>query len=73
MILEQLESKLRDRRPETVVEFQAKPPLLASATAEAQPTVPVGVVIMSVGGFLIICVMLVAFGAGIEHRRARYP
>ncbi len=69
MMIEKLESKLKERWSDTHMELQTKSPLLASATADAQPTVAVGIVVMSIGGVLVICATLVAFGASIEPRR----
>jgi hypothetical protein len=68
-MIEELESKLRDRWPDTHMEFQTKPSLIEAATADAGSTVSVGLVILSIGGILVICTMLVLFGATVEQRR----
>jgi hypothetical protein len=70
MMIEELETTLKDRWPDTNMEFQDKPVLIASATADAQPIVPVRVVMLSIGVILVICTVLeVAFGAKIAQRR----
>jgi len=69
MRIEELESKLRGRWPDTYMEFRTKPLLIESATADAEPTVSVGIVMLSIGGILVICTMLVLFGAKVEQRR----
>jgi len=70
MMIEQLESTLQDRWPDTNMEFQTKPVLIASASADAEPIVPVRVVLLSIGVILVICTVLeVAFGARIAQRR----
>jgi hypothetical protein len=68
-MIEELESKLRDRWSDTRMEFQAKPSLIEVATADAPSTVSVGLVILSIGGILVIWTMLVSFGAKVEQRR----
>jgi hypothetical protein len=75
MRIEELESTLRDRWPDTNmefqnIEFQTKPVLIASAAADAEPIVPVRIVMLSIGVILVICTVLeVAFGARIAQRR----
>jgi hypothetical protein len=71
MRMEALESKLRNRWPDTHMEFRSKPLLIESATADAQPTMSVGIVMLSIGGILVVCTMLVSFGAKVEQRRQR--
>jgi hypothetical protein len=68
-MIEELESKLRDRWSDTHMEFQTKPSLIETATADAGSTVSVGLVILSIGGILVICTMLILFGATAEQRR----
>lgn len=68
-MIEELESKLRDRWSDTHMEFQTKPSLIEAATADAGSTVSVGLVILSIGGILVICTMLILFGATAEQRR----
>jgi hypothetical protein len=67
--IEELESTLRDRWPETHMEVRTKPRLIEAATAEAQPTASVGIVMLSIGGMLVICTMLVSVGVKVEQRR----
>jgi hypothetical protein len=70
MRIEELESTLKDRWPDTNMEFQAKPAFIVSAAADAEPLVPVRVVMLSIGVILVICTVLeVAFGAKIAQRR----
>jgi len=70
MRIEELESTLKDRWPDTNMEFQAKPALIVSAAADAEPLVPVRVVMLSIGVILVICTVLeVAFGTRIAQRR----
>jgi hypothetical protein len=70
MMIEELESTLKDRWPDTNMEFQNKPLLIVSATADAQPIVPVRVIMLSIGVILVICTVLeVAFGARTAQRR----
>lgn len=70
-MIEELELKLKDRWSDTYMEYQTKPSLIEAATADAQSTVSVGLVILSGGGILLICTMLVSFGAKAEQRRHR--
>jgi hypothetical protein len=70
-IFEQMESKLKERWSDTRMELQTKPSLIEAATADAGSTVSVGLVILSIGGILVICTMLVSFGATVEQRRHR--
>jgi hypothetical protein len=72
MRIEELESTLRDRWPGTYMEVRTKPLLIESATADAQPTMSVGIVMLSIGGILVICTMLVSFGAKVGQRRHGY-
>jgi hypothetical protein len=73
MRIEELESTLRDRWPDTHMEVRtAKPLLIESATADAQPTVSVGIVMLSIGGILVVCTILVAFGARVQQGRHGY-
>jgi len=67
--IEELESTLRDRWPETHMEIRTKPRLIEAATAEAQPSASVGIVMLSIGGILVICTILVSFGVMVEQRR----
>jgi hypothetical protein len=67
--IEELESTLRDRWPETHMEIRTKPRLIEAATADAQPSASVGIVMLSIGGMLVICTMLVSFGVQVEQRR----
>ena len=69
--IEELESTLRDRWPGTHMEIRTKPRLIEAATAEAQPSVSVGIVMLSIGGMLVICTILVSFGVQVEQRRHR--
>jgi hypothetical protein len=69
MRIEDLESTIRDRWPDTYMEVRTKPLLIESATADAQPTMSVGIVMLSIGGILVICTILVSFGAKVEQRR----
>jgi hypothetical protein len=71
-MIEELELKLKDRWSDTYMEYQTKPSLIEAATADAQSTVSVGLVILSAGGILLICTMLVSFGAKAEQRRHRW-
>jgi hypothetical protein len=70
-MIDVLESKLKDRWPDTNnMEFQTKPVLIEAATADAQPIVSVRIVLLSIGVVLVICTVLeVAFGARNEQRR----
>jgi hypothetical protein len=68
-IFEKLESKFRDHWSDIHKEFQTKPPLVEAASADAESTVSVGLVILSIGGILVICTMLVSFGAAVEQRQ----
>jgi hypothetical protein len=68
-IFEKLESKFRDHWSDIHMEFQTKPSLVESASADAESTVSVGLVILSIGGILVICTMLVSFGATVEQRQ----
>ena len=72
-MIEELESKLKDRWSDTHMEFQTKPSLIESATADAGSTVSVGLVILSLGGILVICSILISFGATVEQRRRSRP
>jgi len=72
MRIVELESTLRDRWPDTHMEVRTRPLLIESATADAQPTMSVGIVMLSIGGILVICTMLVSFGAKVEQRRRGY-
>jgi len=67
--IEELESTLRDRWPDTHMEIRTKPRLIEAATAEAQPSASVGIVMLSIGGILVICTILVSFGVMVEQRR----
>jgi hypothetical protein len=68
-IFEELESKLKERWSDTHMEVQTKASLIASATADAESTVSVGLVILGVGGAVVICTMLISFGATMARRR----
>jgi hypothetical protein len=68
-IFEKLESKFRDHWSDIHKESQPKPPLVEAATADAESTVSVGLVILSIGGILVICTMLMSFGAAVEQRQ----
>jgi hypothetical protein len=68
-IFEKLESKFRDHWSDLHMEFQTKPSLVEAATADAESTVAVGLVILSIGGILVICTMLISFGATVEQRQ----
>jgi hypothetical protein len=68
-IFEELESKFRDHWSNIHREFQTKPPLIDAATADAGSTLSVGVVILSIGGILVICTMLVSVGATVAQRQ----
>jgi hypothetical protein len=68
-MIEDLEMKLKDRWSDTHMEFQTKPSLIEAAVADAGSTVSMGLVILSVGGIVVICTMLVLFGATVEQRR----
>jgi hypothetical protein len=68
-IFEKLESKFRDHWSDIHREFQAKPSLIATATADTESTASVGLVILSIGGILVICTMLVSFGAMVAQRQ----
>jgi hypothetical protein len=70
-IFEEMESKLKERWSDTHMEFQTKPSLIEGATADAESTVSVGLVILSIGGILVICATLVSFGVTVEQRRHR--
>jgi hypothetical protein len=68
-IFEKLESKFRDHWSDIHKEFQTKPSVVEAASADAESTVSVGLVILSIGGILVICTMLVSFGATVEQRQ----